>query len=309
MNFVLTFAYVVCSFLALGTLGLLAGWVDRKVTARVQWRVGPPWYQNFADLVKLSGKEVLIPESANRLLFLAAPVIGLAGATACGSILLLVLGNAFGFPGDLVLFAYLLALPPLAIILGGSASGNVLASTGISRELKLLLAYELPFICAIVVAAVKAGSTTSLVEILRHQQDHRLFLFSLSGVLGFVISVLALTAKLGFVPFDAAEAETEIAGGTMIEYSGILLGLFKLMKAILLVVGPLFVVTLFLGGISFATPLSAVMGVLKYVLVLVLLVLIKNTNPRLRIDQAVRFFWGWLTVFGLAALALAFLGW
>jgi len=309
MSLAYSFLYFIWSFAILSVTGLIAMWIDRKVTARIQWRVGPPWWQNFADFVKLSGKEVLIPENANKFLFVSAPVIAVVGTTVCGTILFLIFRKNFGFPGDLILLVYLLTLPSLAIILGGSSSGNVLASVGVSREIKLLLSYELPFIYAIIIPAIKSGATTSLVNILAFQQTTRLTIFSLSGVIGFLISLFAIQGKLGYVPFDAAEAEGEICSGAMIEYSGILLGLFKLAKVILLVVAPLFVITLYFGGISFASVGSAINGILKYVLVLVLIVLIKNTNPRLRIDQIMRFFWVRLTLFGIIGIILAFLGW
>lgn len=301
--------YFVCSFFVLSTAGLLAVWVDRKVTARIQWRVGPPFWQGFADFAKLTGKEVLIPKNANETIFVSSPILAVTSSTVCGTILFLSMGKGFGFSGDLILLVYLLALPSLAIILGGSSSGNVLASVGVSRELKLLLAYELPFICAIIVPIVKCGYTTSLSGILAFQQVRGINIGSLSGIIGFFIAIIAIHGKLGFVPFDAAEAEGEIGSGAMIEYSGILLGLFKLAKAILLVVGPLFIVCLYCGGICFSSVTGIINGILKYVLVLVLIILLKNTNPRLRIDQIMKLFWGILTLFGIAAIVLAFAGW
>ena len=265
-------------------------------------------YQNFADLAKLTGKEVLIPEKSNLLVFLAAPLIPVTAMTACAGMLLLAAGRRFGFEGDIVLFIYLLALPPLAVALGGSASANVLASMGVSREIKLLLSYELPFLCAVIAVCVKAGPTTSLARIVQFQEMSGPLLYSLSGLLSFLICVVVLTAKLGYVPFDVAEAEAEIASGALIEYSGILLGLFKLGKAMLLAVGPAFIVMLFWGGFG-STAGSVFLGLLKCVVVLLLVVLIKNTNPRLRIDQALRLFWGIATVAGLASILLACAGW
>ncbi|HDD64875.1 MAG TPA: NADH-quinone oxidoreductase subunit H [Firmicutes bacterium] len=308
MSISILIGYYVMSSVILGILGFIASWIDRKLTARIQFRVGPPWYQNFVDFIKLTAKEVYIPENGNKFIFVIAPVLSLIGVTLCGTILFLVLNKNFGFQGDLILFVYLLTLPSLAIILGGSSSGNILASVGVSRELKLLLGYELPFICAIIIPAVKSGSTTSLVEILKYQQTNSLTIFSISGIIGFIISIFALVGKLGFVPFDLAEAEGEISSGAFIEYSGILLGLFKLSKSILLIVGPLFVIILYLGGISFCSIGKVINGILKYLLILVLIILIKNTNPRLRIDQAMRFYWFWLTAFGILAIGLAFMG-
>ena len=300
--------YFIGSFLFLSMSGLIAMWIDRKITARIQFRVGPPWYQNFVDFIKLTGKEVLIPEKANKLIFVSSPVAALMAASLSGAILLLAL-KKMGFAGDIILLVYLLVIPSLAIILGGSSSGNILASVGVSRELKLLLSYELPFICAIIIAGIKGGLTTSLTKIMAYQQSTRISVFSISGIIGFFISIFALQGKLGLVPFDLAEAEGEISTGAFIEYSGILLGLFKLTKAILYIVGPLFIVCLFLGGISFDSVGRVINGILKYFLVLIIMILIKNTNPRVRIDQAFKFFWVKLTLFGIIGISLALLRW
>ncbi|MCX7917176.1 MAG: NADH-quinone oxidoreductase subunit H [bacterium] len=308
MNVIYSFWYFVLSFIFLSVIGLFVSWIDRKITARIQWRVGPPWYQSFADIIKLSGKEVLVPEGSNRFTFIFSPILSVIASTICGTMLLLVLRKNFGFGGDLILFIYLLTIPSLSIILGGSSSGNVLASVGISRELKLLLSYELPFICAIIIPAIKANFTTSLIEIFQYQNLNGSNIFSLSGIIGFIIILIASTGKLGVVPFDLAEAETEIAGGALIEYSGILLGFYKLAKSILLFVVPLFIVILYLGGTPIIGFGSLLIFILKYLVVLILITLIRNTNPRLRIDQSLRFFWGWLTLIGILGILISLSG-
>ncbi|MCM8772729.1 MAG: NADH-quinone oxidoreductase subunit H [Candidatus Omnitrophica bacterium] len=308
MSVLYSFSYFIFSFVVLSIIGLFVSWIDRKITARIQWRVGPPWYQNFVDIIKLSGKEILISENSNKFMFIFSPILAVTSSTICGSILFLVLRKNLGFGGDLILFVYLLTIPSLSIILGGSSSGNVLASVGISRELKLLLSYELPFICGIIIPAIKANSTTSLIEIVKFQEINGSNILSLSGVIGFIVILISSIGKLGVVPFDLAEAETEIAGGALIEYSGILLGFYKLARAILFFVIPSFIVILYLGG----TPLNNFLGILifiiKYFIILILITLIRNTNPRLRIDQALKFFWGWLTLIGIMGILFVLTG-
>ncbi len=287
------FVFTVC-------LGLVASWIVRKVSALVQWRVGPPFLQPFYDVMKLLGKEVLIPEEAQQTVFKAAPVVGLAGVLLLSTMLWrITIDPTRLFVGDIIVAIYLMVLPSLALILGSSASASPHAALGTSREMKLVMGYELSLVLAFIVVIIKSGGQLSLAAIA--QQTPAL---SISGMLAFLVALLCVQAKLGFVPFDIAEAETEVASGVLMEYSGALLAVWKLVQAMMLVALPLFLVMVFLGG--FTGALWA--GIAKYVLVLVLLILIKNTNPRVRIDQAMKFFWFYCGVVLVAAVILAIIG-
>jgi NADH-quinone oxidoreductase subunit H len=299
-------------------LGLVLTWVDRKVTALVQMRRGPPSSQPFWDVLKLLGKEVVVPAQGWVSGFLTLPFVAFSAAALAGTIVwLALLGSPVTAVGDLIVVLYLLAIPSLAIILGGAASGNPLGAVGASREMKLLLGYELPFAMALLVAvfqrrmlpgAVASADTLSLDGILGFQALFGSVIGRPSGVLAFLVALLCAHAKLGFVPFDQAEAETEIGEGALIEYSGAALGFLKLTQAVLLAVLPALLVLVFWGGLGTGTAgLFAFAG--KVLLIVVLFVLVKNTNPRVRIDQALRFFWGPATVVALLALILARMGW
>jgi NADH-quinone oxidoreductase subunit H len=294
-------------FLFSAVVGLLTTWVDRKVSARVQLRVGPPWYQPFADTFKLLGKEVVVPAGARHTGFLLMPVVGLAAATLASTILWLVnLRPESSFVGDTIVVLYVMTIPAIALIIGGSASGNPLGALGSAREMKLLFAYELPLVIAVLTTVVKVGSF-SFEKILMHQEYNGVMLGSVSGVLAFVVLIFCAQAKLGLLPFDIAEAETEIAGGTHIEYSGAPLAIVRLNTAIMYLVLPLFIITLFWGGVNFIG-WRILTSVLKYVAIVVIMVLIRNTNPRVRIDQAVRFFWGPMFALSAIAMILAIVG-
>jgi NADH-quinone oxidoreductase subunit H len=282
--------------------GLAATWVDRKVTARLQWRVGPPLAQPLWDILKLMGKEVILPRGGNHGLFLAAPLFGFAAAAIASAIVWLPLLQSVSFVGDVIVAVYLLVLPSIALMLGALASGNPLAATGASREMKLVLSYELPFLLCLAVAIVRSGFSISLTGIAAAP-----VVGSVSGALAFAVSLLCIQAKLGFVPFDVAEAETEIIAGTYVEYSGAPLAVFKLTQAMLLVTLPVFLSAVFLGGLTFAG-WGILWSILKIVGIIVLVIVIKNTNPRVRIDQAVRFFWRGLAPLAAVALALALVG-
>ena len=297
-------------FLFTAVAGLLASWIDRKVTARVQWRVGPRWYQPLMDILKLLGKETIIPRTAARPTFLMAPIIGLAAVTLVSTFLWTMnIAPAKGFIGDFIVVIYLLTIPSIAIIIGGFASGNPLASLGASREMKLILGYELPFVLAMLVPIIKSGGLIKIGDLLLFQTSNGAFATSLSGILALMVVIISMQAKLGLVPFDVAEAETEIMGGAFVEYSGAPLAVFKLTKAMMLFTVPVFVIVMFMGGVDVSAGIGPlVWGILKYVLLLVLIVLIRNTNPRVRVDQAVRFFWGKATALAVISIVFAFLG-
>jgi len=192
-------------------------------------------------------------------------------------------------------------------MLGGFASGNILAQVGSSREMKLILAYELPFLLAIAAVIFKNGFSLRLNELLAFQRSSGMTIGSISGFLSFLAVVLSVQAKLGMPPFDISEAETELMAGPLLEYSGLLLAFFRFTKALLFYSLPLLIVILFFGGIFFSG-WHILTGILKYVGVLALLVVIKNTNPRVRVDQALNFFWKRVAPLALAGLIFALAG-
>ena len=301
-------------------LGLCSSWIVRKVTALIHHRIGPPALQPFYDVLKLFGKETLIPEAANRTVFILAPVVGFASVLLLAMLLWGVNCNFANwngiFLGDVIVAIYLMVIPSLALILGSSASGSPHASIGTGREMKLVVSYELVLLMAFIVVLIKTATShgiegsegsAQILSLSVIAQSQHAPAMSISGLLAFLASILCVQAKLGFTPFDIPEAETEIAGGVLIEYSGALLAIWKLMQTLMLVTLPLFLVILFMGGIGTGFG-SIVLGIGKYVLVLVLLILIKNTNPRMRIDQAVKFFWFYCGPVMAVAMILAMLG-
>jgi NADH-quinone oxidoreductase subunit H len=286
--------------------GLLTSWVDRKVPARVQMRVGPPFLQPFYDIRKLFIKDTCVPEGGAIGMFLLAPLLGLAAVTLASMILWrTLLDTDATFVGDLIVLIYLLVMPALAVMLGSFASRNPLASLGGSREVKLMIAYELPLVLAILVPVIQAGSIR-LGDLLVSQAP----ITSLSGVLGLLVCITCMQAKLTLVPFDMPEAETELSGGALIEYSGPPLALFKLTRAMMLFTMPVLLVVLFLGGLLSGPPWQRwLIGLLAWFVLVTITIVIRNTTPRVRIDQAVRFFWGPVSTVALLAVMLAWMGW
>jgi NADH-quinone oxidoreductase subunit H len=287
-------------FLFTAAIGLIVSWIDRKLTARIQWRVGPPWYQPFIDLVKLSIKEITVPRGASKFVFLFSPLIGLS-AIILSSTFLWMANIEFlrsGFTGDVIVILYLLTLPAIALILGASSSANPLASLGVSREIKLVLAYELPFIVSLFVPIIKSSGLLKIADLIAFQGINGAFISDISGILAILVAIFCMQAKLGLVPFDMSEAETEIMAGAYIEYSGILLAILKLTKIMMMVALPLFLITLFWPPFN----------IWKFLALVIIMTLIRNTNPRVRIDHAVRFFWGKMTMLATLAVLLAIIG-
>jgi NADH-quinone oxidoreductase subunit H len=289
-----------------GAAGLVTSWVDRKVTARVQMRAGPPFFQPFYDIGKLLIKETCVPAGGSIGLFLLAPLIGFAAVTLASTILWrCLLDPGVTFVGDLIVLLYLLAMPPLAVILGAFASRNPLASLGGSREMKLMIAYELPFVLAVLVPVIQVHSIR-IGDILAATPAAAMP----SGILALAAAIVCMQAKLTLVPFDLPEAEGELSGGAYIEYSGPPLAMFKLTRAMMLFTVPVFLVVVYAGGWIVNGGWTAKVGGLAFWLLLVgVTIVLRNTTPRLRTDQAVRFFWGPTTLVALAAAALAWMGW
>ncbi len=301
------YLFIFPGLLFTSVLGLLVGWVDRKVSARFQFRVGPPLFQNFNDFFKLLGKETIIVRDGIHSLFVAAPFV------AFGTLVLIstMIGGALfflqGFAGDLIVVMYLLMVYSVMVVLGGTSSGNVYASIGGGREIKLLLADELAFILVLLVPIIKAGYALQLSEIIAAQTAQGAFVGSVSGVIAFLIGLLCIQAKMTLPPFHIPEAETEIVEGPFMEYSGGPLAFWKLNHYMMWAIFPFLLVLLFWGGFHLSG-LGILWAVLKYLLIVVLMIVIKNTNPRVRIDTALNFFWKYATPLAFIAIILAVIG-
>lgn len=274
-------------------------WFDRKVYARLQNRMGPTHTGRFgllqpiADFVKLLAKEDVVPAAADRGLFSALPVFGLAVVSTAG--LLLPVWNFdlaapgwTSFPGDIVVLLYLLSLPTMVLFLAGWSSTNLFSTIGGSRVLTMLFGYEVPLFLAVLGPAILAGSWR-LAEIAAFYQARPLLL--LVNALGFVVALIAVQAKLERTPFDIPHAETEIVGGTFTEYSGKKLALFRLTFDIELVVASGLLAAVFLGGFPGGAVVGFVHFVVKTLVIIFLLSLIRALTSRIRVDQVVSFAW------------------
>ncbi len=264
--------------------GLLYQWVDRKLVARFQNRVGPRLIQPLADVVKLLAKEEIVPTGVHKGLFLALPVIALAAAlTAALYTPLFGFKPFFSFQGDLIVTIYLLSVLTLALGLAGANTISRFSLVGATRTLTQLFSYEAPFLLALLGPAIAAQSW----EIARINEFAGQNLWMIvSQPIGFVVALIGLMGKLELPPFDAPEAETEIVAGALTEYSGRGYALFRLGKDVELVIGLTLVAAFYLGGL--ADPLQFFIKTLAMLLVLALM---QTAFARLRIDQTVGLWW------------------
>lgn len=263
--------------------GLAYEWVDRKLLAQLQNRVGPRWFQPLADTLKLLAKEEIVPVGVNPWLFRVLPIVALAGALTAGLFIPLAgVPPVFSFAGDLIVTIYLLSMLTLCIGLAGSNTTDRFSVVGATRTLTQLISYEAPFLLAMLGPAAAAGSW-QISEIAAYTSTSWLLLWQ---PLGFVVALIGLMGKLEMPPFDAPEAETEIVAGALTEYSGRGLALFHLGKGVEMVLGLALIAVFYLGGTG--SPLSFL---LKTLLLLLVVVGFQALFTRLRIDQTVGLWW------------------
>ena len=272
-----------------GGLFLLVGslfyeWVDRKLVAQFQNRIGPRWFQPEADMFKLLAKEEIVPDGVNRLLFHGLPVVALVGAlTAALYVPMLGLTPSYSFRGDLIVTLYLLSLMTLCMGLAGANTIDRFSLLGATRALTQMFSYEAPFLLALLGAAIAAGSW-QIGEINAYTASHRWLI--LTQPIGFVVAVVGLMGKLELPPFDAPEAETEIVGGAMTEYSGRGWALFRMGRDVELMVGLTLVAAFYLGGLD-----HPIEFILKTFALLLVTAGLQSLFARLRIDQVVGLWW------------------
>jgi len=304
--------------------GLLFKGIDRKIVARMQGRVGPPVRQPFIDVVKLMDKESIVPENAVRWMYLSAPIICLAA-----SIILLMYIPIAGFKpllsgrGDIILVLYIFIIPALAMVAGGFASGSPFASIGAQREMVTMASYEFPLAVVIIALVWKlndmvGGDVFNLYTIYSNP------LWGEVGVLGFIGLIILLLSmvivtpgEMAKLPFDVAEAETEIAHGLLAEYSGRNLALFYIADGVRLFAMASLIITLFfpyklsplLGNYislgDYAVIVDFLFFLLKVLLVILFSVtLVRAGMARLRITQVVTVYWINVTLLALFGLVL-----
>jgi len=284
-------------------------WLERKVVARFQDRLGPnrvgPFglIQPIADVVKLLIKEDTTPLGADRIIYNLAPILALATVLLIWAVIPFaptLVGSEINVG---VLFIVAVgAIGTLGILMAGWASNNKYALLGAFRTVAQVISYEVPMLIALLVPVLLAR-TMSVQGIVQEQEIWYVLMAPVSALIFFLTGI----AEIGRTPFDLLEAESEIVAGFHIEYSGMKFGLFyagELLHA--LTIGVLFS-TLFLGGwrgpfVEQIPILGVVYLFFKAFLVYFVIMWIRYSLPRIRIDHMLNLNWKFLTPLALVAL-------
>ncbi len=281
--------------------GLVYEWVDRKLIARLQNRLGPRWFQPLADLLKLMSKQDMVPATSSPFLFSALPAAAFAAVlTAALYTPMAGLAPAFSFPGDLIVVVYLLSSLTFCIGVAGQSTNDRFSIIGGTRVLTQFFAYEVPFMLALLGPAFTAQSW-QISQITAYTEGHAWLLWT--QPIGLVVALLSLMGKLEIPPFDAPEAETEIVAGALTEYGGRGLALFTLARKAALVVSLTLIAAFYLGGLANPLAYAAKTGLLLFVVACVHALL-----TRLRIDQTVTLWWRYASLLVLVQWLLVLVG-
>lgn len=286
---------------------LVVQWIDRKLYARMQNRVGPPFIQPLADFIKLLSKETIIPDNIDRILFRILPYISFASViTSFLFIPVYKSAPVFSYEGDLIVVAYLLTIPTLVLALAGWTSCSSYSIIGGIRCITQLFAYEVPFFLAILTPGIIL-ETWNIREIadkfpgfLRANP-----VYIIPVAIAFIVAIISLQGKLERKPFDIPDAETELVAGPFVEYSGRLFAIFRVTIDMEMVAGVSLVAAIFFGGPhSLFFPLGFMLYLLKTLIIVFILAYIKSATARIRIDQMINFGWKILAPFSLAEILL-----
>jgi len=288
----LFFLFIFPGIFFLSSYGLVLEYLDRKLYARFQNRVGPPWFQPLADFVKLMGKEGIIPTHADKGMFKLLPAFAMAAVSVVILYVPMWSTNAlYAFDGDLIVILYLLTIPTLTFFLAGWYSTSLYATIGAVRTITQLFAYEVPLFMALLAPAILAN-TWSLSGVAEFYSNNPWL--ALANIPGLIVAIIAVQGKLERAPFDIPDAETEIVAGPFTEYSGRFLAIFRMAIDFELVVTSSIIAAVFIPFWSTNLWLGIPIYIAKTIVIIFIMALMRALMARIRIEQMVNFCWRFL---------------
>ena len=327
--------------LIFATLFAFTTWLERKALARIQNRIGPNKVgipctriglfglgQPAADGIKMIFKENIVPRGADRLFHLLAPILALIPSMLVLCFLPLDFPwlnensvKAFLLDGAVIFFFAITGLNTLAVFMAGWASRNKYSLLGGMRAVAQMVSYEIPLVLSAVIVVMMVGSLNA-AEIAKAQTGWDWFVFSPWGFAAFVIFFIAALAETNRSPFDLPEAESEIIAGYFTEYSGFKFALFFLGEYIAMFAISGLAVTLFLGGgdgpgvtLDQGLPTEAFPGLaviwflMKIFALIAMMIWLRGTLPRLRVDQLMGFAWKFMLPLSILNILVAGFAW
>ena len=311
-NILLTFVGIVVLIVLAMVLDVFLVWIERKVVARFQDRLGPnrigPWgiFQPFADIIKLLIKEDTTPNGADVFVFNLAPILSLASVLLLWAVLPFA-EVVFGVDLNVALLYIVAAgaIGTLSIIMAGWSSNNKFALVGAYRMVANMISYEIPMVVILLIPAI----LTSSMSMLTISQAQSQYWFVLVVPLAALVFLISAIAELGRSPFDLNEGESEIVSGFHIEYSGMKFGLFYAGELLHAFTFGAFISILFFGGYNGpGVAQMPILGVFYFVLKAMIgywiIMWVKYTVPRIRIDHMLYFNWKFLVPFSIAILVM-----
>jgi len=286
-------------------------WYERKIIGRIQDRFGPnrvgPWgiFQSIADMIKIFTKEHISPDGVDWFPFTMSPIIAVGAVLAVWAVIPFS-SNLMGVNLNVgVLFILAIGgIGELGIIFGGWGSNNKYALLGAFRAVAQLISYETPYVICYLVPVMFSGSM-GINDIVKAQDPWYIFLAPVAGLIFFITSI----AEVGRAPFDLVEAESELVAGFNVEYSGLKFGMFYVGDFLHSFTIALLFAVLFLGG--WKGPWAEQIPILGFVYLFIkssaayfLVILIRASMPRFRIDQMMAFNWKVITPLALTVVAL-----
>jgi NADH-quinone oxidoreductase subunit H len=314
-------AIIILFFILFVVLYLIYGL--RKIMGWIQARIGPnrvgPYglAQTIADAIKLLSKEDVIPVMADKWPFIVAPIIVFVPAYMVYVVIPFGKGNGWVVQDlsiGVLYIAAVLSIPIIGIITAGWASNNKWSLLGAFRAAAQMVSYEIPLVLAMIPAVMLSGKM-NLQGIIEAQAGTYFGIiprwFIISQIVGFIVYMCAALAESNLTPFDIMEAESELVAGYNTEYSGMKFALFFLAEFAGMFTISAVATTLFLGGwlpvhpsLSFIPPVVWFLG--KTAVLIFILMWIRSTLPRVRVDQLMAL--GWKVLIPLALLNIAWTG-